>query len=134
MALKTFFKNLFTVNIFQSRARWVLFIVAGVAVLGMPLLKFPQSAFWVRVVGYTGLYIILGLGLNLQVGFTGLLDLGYVAFYAIGAYTYALLASDQFGIHLSFWVVLPLQLCSRVVQACCLDCPCCACVVIIWQL
>ncbi len=95
-------------KILHSPARWVVYILAGVLVIGFPLLKFPQSAFWVRVAAYTGLYIILGLGLNVQVGFAGQLDLGYVAFYAIGAYTYGLLASNQFGIHLSFWVMLPI--------------------------
>ncbi len=86
----------------------ILVGLAIVAVIVMPLIDFQQQAFWVRVVGYTGLFIILGLGLNIVVGFAGLLDLGYVAFYAIGAYTYGLLASGQFGIHLSFWLVLPI--------------------------
>ncbi|HEY4072661.1 MAG TPA: high-affinity branched-chain amino acid ABC transporter permease LivM [Herbaspirillum sp.] len=52
------------------------------------------------------IYVVLGLGLNIVVGFAGLLDLGYVAFYAVGAYTYALL-NQHFG--LSFWVCLPLS-------------------------
>ena len=51
------------------------------------------------------IYIMLGLGLNIVVGLAGLLDLGYVAFYAVGAYSYALLA-QTFG--LSFWICLPL--------------------------
>jgi len=51
------------------------------------------------------IYVMLGLGLNIQVGLAGLLDLGYVGFYAIGAYTYALL-NQYFG--LSFWEALPL--------------------------
>ena len=51
---------------------------------------------------------MLALGLNIVVGFAGLLDLGYIAFYAVGAYTYALLASPQFGLHLPFWVILPI--------------------------
>lgn len=51
------------------------------------------------------IYVVLGLGLNIVVGFAGLLDLGYVAFYAFGAYTYALL-NQYFGF--SFWVCLPL--------------------------
>ncbi len=51
------------------------------------------------------IYVMLGLGLNIVVGFAGLLDLGYVAFYAVGAYSYALL-SEYFG--LSFWVCLPI--------------------------
>ena len=92
----------------NSRLKWALYFIIGLSVVVLPFLKFQQNAFWVRVVGYTMLYIILGLGLNIQVGFTGLLDLGYVAFYAIGAYTYALLASGQFDIHLSFWLVLPI--------------------------
>jgi hypothetical protein len=54
------------------------------------------------------LYIMLSLGLNIVVGFAGLLDLGYIAFYAVGAYTYALLASPHFNIHLPFWVILPI--------------------------
>jgi len=71
-------------------------------------MNFPQKNLWVRIIGYAGLYIILGLGLLIHVGFAGLLDLGYAAFYAIGAYTYAFLASMHFDIHLSFWVVLPI--------------------------
>src|SRR5687767_15378875 len=51
---------------------------------------------------------MLALGLNIVVGFAGLLDLGYIAFYAVGAYVYALLASPQLGLHLPFWVILPL--------------------------
>lgn len=49
---------------------------------------------------------VLALGLNIVMGFAGLLDLGYVAFYAIGAYTTAFLASDHFGIHISWWIVV----------------------------
>lgn len=51
--------------------------------------------YWVRVLDFALLYIVLALGLNVVVGFAGLLDLGYVAFYALGAYSYALLASPH---------------------------------------
>ena len=51
-------------------------------------------------------FAILALGLNIVMGFAGLLDLGYVAFYAIGAYTTAFLASGHFGIHISWWIVV----------------------------
>jgi branched-chain amino acid transport system permease protein len=51
------------------------------------------------------IYVVLGLGLNITVGLAGLLDLGYVAFYAVGAYTYALL---NHHFHLGFWTVLPM--------------------------
>jgi branched-chain amino acid transport system permease protein len=53
-----------------------------------------------------GVYVLLALGLNIVVGYAGLLDLGYAAFFAIGSYTYALLASPQYGLHLSFWLLL----------------------------
>lgn len=63
---------------------------------------------WVRVLDFAALYIMLALGLNIVVGFAGLLDLGYIAFYAVGAYLYALLASPHFGLHWPVWAVLPL--------------------------
>ena len=63
---------------------------------------------WVRVLDFALLYVLLALGLNIVVGYAGLLDLGYIAFYALGAYLYAWLASPHFGLHLPFWAVLPL--------------------------
>lgn len=63
---------------------------------------------WVRILDFALLYVMLALGLNIVVGYAGLLDLGYVAFYAVGAYLYALLASPQFGLHLPVWLILPL--------------------------
>ena len=68
-------------------------------------------------------YVMLGWGLNVVVGLAGLLDLGYVAFYAVGAYSYALLATN-FG--LSFWVCLPLAASSPRSGACCSAFPCSA--------
>jgi branched-chain amino acid transport system permease protein len=60
-----------------------------------------------------GVYILMAIGLNVVVGFAGLLDLGYAAFFAIGSYTYALLASAHLGVtpfghsvHLPFWILL----------------------------
>ncbi len=63
---------------------------------------------WVRITNLAILFVLLALGLNIVVGFAGLLDLGYIAFYAVGAYAYALLASPHFNLHLPFWVILPL--------------------------
>lgn len=63
---------------------------------------------WVRTLDFALLYIMLALGLNIVVGYAGLLDLGYIAFYAVGAYVYALLASPHFGFHLPFWIILPI--------------------------
>lgn len=61
-----------------------------------------------QVAFYVLLYATLALGLNVVVGFAGLLNLGYIAFFGIGAYTYGLLASDKFGIHLPIVVAIPL--------------------------
>ncbi len=53
-----------------------------------------------------GAFVLLALGLNIVIGFAGLLDLGYAAFFAIGSYAFAMLSSPQFGIHFPFWVML----------------------------
>ena len=62
-------------------------------VLAILVLPLVAGNYWTQVFGDIGIYIMLGIGLNVVVGFAGLLDLGYVAFFAIGSYTYALLAS-----------------------------------------
>jgi len=96
-------------------ARWgtsrvPLFLGLGFAIV-FPILTIfglgPNASMkWISNYGIIILiYIMLGWGLNIVVGLAGLLDLGYVAFYAVGAYTYAIL-STRFG--LSFWVLLPL--------------------------
>jgi len=85
---------------------------AGVALVALALCLLPFAlsqigTTWVRIANFAILYVLLALGLNIVVGFAGLLDLGYIAFYAVGAYAYALLASPHFGLHLPFWVILP---------------------------
>ena len=71
------------------------------------------GTYFVSLAADAGVWVLLAIGLNVVVGFAGLLDLGYAAFFAIGAYSYALLASDQLGasplhqsIHLPFWLLL----------------------------
>ena len=64
-----------------------------IVILILPFVPSPQINLWVRILGYAGLYILLGLGLLIHVGFAGLLDLGFAAYYGIGAYTYAMFAS-----------------------------------------
>jgi branched-chain amino acid transport system permease protein len=77
--------------------------------LALSLSGFQGAAKWIDNFGVQILiYVMLGWGLNIVVGLAGLLDLGYVAFYAVGAYSYALLAKT-FG--LSFWILLPLAGC-----------------------
>lgn len=84
--------------------KWLIIIVALVA----PLIAAYFGRSWMRILDFALLYMMLALGLNLVVGFAGLLDLGYIAFYAVGAYTWAFLASPHFGVHMPFWIVLPL--------------------------
>ena len=85
-------------------ARWLIIIIALVA----PLIAWQFGRSWVRILDFALLYMMLALGLNLVVGFAGLLDLGYIAFYAVGAYAFAFLASPHFDVHMPFWIVLPL--------------------------
>jgi branched-chain amino acid transport system permease protein len=79
-----------------------------VALLALPFVAAMGGQAWVRILNFAILYVFLALGLNIVVGFAGLLDLGYIAFYAVGAYTWALLASPHFGVHLPIWVILPI--------------------------
>jgi len=103
------------------RHRWLAFITAGIGLLLLPLFMQELGAGWVRIVAQAMLYVLLALGLNIVVGYAGLLDLGFVAFYAVGAYMYALLASPHLaetfaaiaqhfpqGLHTPVWMVIPL--------------------------
>ncbi|MGA3036260.1 MAG: ABC transporter ATP-binding protein [Vulcanimicrobiaceae bacterium] len=65
-----------------------------------------QNAAHLNFMADAATFVLLALGLNIVVGFAGLLDLGYAAFFAIGSYSYAMLASPQFNIHIPFWVML----------------------------
>ncbi len=86
---------------------------AGIALISVALVALPFVAAsgglaWVRILVFAILYVFLALGLIIVVCFAGLLDLGYIAFYAVGAYTWALLASPHFGLHLPIWAILPI--------------------------
>ncbi|MBS3906609.1 MAG: hypothetical protein KGZ49_06185 [Syntrophaceae bacterium] len=84
--------------------------MAGIFILVFILLILPRvlGLFLSEVLTIVGLYVLLGLGLNIVVGYAGLLDLGYVAFFAIGSYTVAVLTSPELGFFsLSFWEALP---------------------------
>lgn len=86
-----------------------VFVLLAIALAVLPFLTGAALGnSWVRVLDFVLLYVMLALGLNIVVGYAGLLDLGYIAFYALGAYLYAWLASPHFGLHLPFWVILPL--------------------------
>ncbi|MDP8904869.1 MAG: hypothetical protein M3N29_06075 [Chloroflexota bacterium] len=88
-------------------ARALLIAVAGAVLLFLPAIVGP---FLSEVVVIVGLYLLMGLGLNIVVGYAGLLDLGYVAFFAVGAYAAAILTSpvSALGWEMSLWLALPL--------------------------
>ncbi len=93
--------------------------IGAAAVCLLVLLLFPLFAgqFIAQVFMIIGLYILMGMGLNLEIGLAGLLDLGFVAFYAIGAYTVALLTAvhPQALADWSFWVALPVAIFTTLV-------------------
>jgi branched-chain amino acid transport system permease protein len=89
--------------------RWLGCIAVAALLIALPFaVDVVLGRAWVRIIDVALLFVLLGLGLNIVVGFAGLLDLGYIAFFAVGAYSYALLASPQFDLHWSFLVLLPL--------------------------
>src|SRR5258705_11137881 len=89
-------------------APWLGIVLIAVTLSILPFALASVGTAWVRITNLAILFALLSLGLNIVVGFAGLLDLGYIAFYAVGAYCYALLASPHFGLHLPFWVILPI--------------------------
>lgn len=90
----------------QVWLRRLALFALSIVLLAIP--KLITGGYWLRVFVQAGLMIIMALGLNLIAGYTGLLNLGYAAFYAMGGYTYGLLASEHFGIHLPFFLLFPL--------------------------
>jgi branched-chain amino acid transport system permease protein len=100
--------------------------ITSLLLLFIILFVLPQilGLFLSEVLTIVGLYVLLGLGLNIVVGFAGLLDLGYVAFFAIGAYTMAILTSPELGFfNLSFWGALPFAIFMGVISGVILGVP-----------
>ncbi|HTT09506.1 MAG TPA: ABC transporter ATP-binding protein [Burkholderiaceae bacterium] len=105
----------------NPRASFIATLVVAAVLIVLPFGVGVMGNAWVRALSFACLYVMLALGLNIVVGFAGLLDLGYVAFYAVGAYMYALLASPHLtsnfpalaaafpnGLHSSIWLSIPL--------------------------
>jgi branched-chain amino acid transport system permease protein len=92
-------------------------IWAGLALLGLVLLPALAGNYVGQVLMLVGLYILMGMGLNLEVGLAGLLDLGFVAFFAVGAYTTALLTAGSAHalLHLSYWEAAPIAVFLSIV-------------------
>ncbi len=87
-----------------GRASNVPYALRAIGLILFPILDTNRSQ--VDVIAVAGVWVLLALGLNIVVGYAGLLDLGYAAFFAIGSYAFAMLASGQFNIHISFWVLI----------------------------
>jgi branched-chain amino acid transport system permease protein len=105
----------------NSRHRLIAIVLAAIGLLVLPLILQGYGNAWVRILDMALLFVLLALGLNIVVGYAGLLDLGFVAFFAIGAYMFGLMASphlsDHFpafaamfpnGLHTPLWIVIPL--------------------------
>ena len=84
------------------------FFVVAAALVPLLTAQTENDIYFLRVGTVALVFALLALGLNVAVGFAGLLDLGYIAYYGIGAYGYAMLSSDKFGIHWEAWLVIPL--------------------------
>ena len=104
----------------MKQKQLIAFAAAALGLLVLPLLLQTFGNAWVRIADMALLYVLLALGLNIVVGYAGLLDLGYVAFFAIGAYMYGLLNSPHLiesfpaiaalfpdGMHAPIWLVIP---------------------------
>lgn len=100
--------------------KYLVYALGGLALIILPLLLQSMGNFWVRIADMALLYVLLAIGLNIVVGYAGLLDLGFVAFFAIGAYLYGLLSSphlaDTFawvaanfptGFHFPLYIAIP---------------------------
>ncbi|MWL74480.1 ABC transporter ATP-binding protein, partial [Escherichia coli] len=105
----------------STRRFWSGMTLFIIALLVAPVVASQLGGnYWVRVIDFALLYIMLALGLNIVVGYTGLLDMGFIAFYAVGAYLAALLASPHLlevfpilaawfpdGLHTSYLLIIP---------------------------
>ncbi|MBD8564136.1 ABC transporter ATP-binding protein [Oxalobacteraceae sp. CFBP 8763] len=136
----------------KPRQAYISMAIVLVLLLIFPFFAAQFGNSWVRIIDIALLYIMLALGLNIVVGFAGLLDLGYIAFFAVGAYLVGLFSSPQFaallesviyyspaigealvaffgpeiqqnGIHLSLWAIVPLAALSAALCGALLGAP-----------
>jgi branched-chain amino acid transport system permease protein len=89
----------------KQEQRWKMVLLA-MLILAFPFVDKLTALRWTAQIIFALIFVILGLGLNIVVGYAGLLDLGYAAFFAIGAYTTGMLSSPAHNIHINFWIVI----------------------------
>jgi branched-chain amino acid transport system permease protein len=105
----------------KNQQKFIVMLLAAAGLLILPLVLQGFGNAWVRIADMALLFVLLSLGLNIVVGYAGLLDLGYVAFFAIGAYMYGLMSSPHLtetfpmlaamfpnGMHTPLWIVVPM--------------------------
>jgi branched-chain amino acid transport system permease protein len=108
----------------SKQQRWLRWGTIAALILIVLLLPRILGIFFSDILDNVGIFILMGLGLNIVVGFAGLLDLGYVAFYAIGAYTMGVLTSPELNANpMAFWAALPIALLVAVVAGVILGLP-----------
>jgi branched-chain amino acid transport system permease protein len=90
----------------EKQERMAKMILLAVVAIAFPFIDSFTGLRWTSNVIFALIFVILGLGLNIVVGYAGLLDLGYAAFFAIGAYTTGILSSPQHDISMNFWLVI----------------------------
>jgi ABC-type branched-subunit amino acid transport system permease subunit len=90
----------------KRRARRFTWIVLLGLVILFPFIDRATQLGWAASMIFAGIYVMLALGLDVVVGYAGLLNLGYAAFFGFGAYITSLLSSPQLGIHVNFWILL----------------------------
>ena len=111
----TFFNNP------KPSVRWLRMGLAGVILLLLPPIL---GIFFSEILDNVAMYILMGLGLNIVVGFAGLLDLGYVAFFAIGAYVMGVMTSPELGFfNMTWWQALPFALIASFIAGVILGLP-----------
>ena len=87
-------------------ARRINYAVGAVILIFLPIIDHATDLGWAASIIFAGVYIVLAIGLDVVVGYAGLLNLGYAAFFGFGAYATALLSSNQIGVHINFWLLL----------------------------
>lgn len=89
-----------------SQERLGLLILLAAVVVAFPFVDRVTGLRWIAQIIFALIFVVLGMGLNIVVGYAGLLDLGYAAFFAIGAYTTGILSSPQHNLFMNFWLVI----------------------------
>lgn len=111
-------------QVFNQQRPLVRWLTLGAVAIVLLLLPVILGIFFSEILDNVSMYILMGLGLNIVVGFAGLLDLGYVAFFAIGAYTMGVLTSPELGFYsLTWWQALPFALVTSFIAGLILGLP-----------